>query len=133
MENLKLCLDTDVIIRYLKGREPVASAVEKAVINYESYITSITVYELLFGVERAKKEIGEQELLGIMTILPFDYASAKRAATLHSSLISKNMDIGIKDILIASICLENNIPIFTANDKHFSRVNGLNVVTYSQI
>ena len=81
-----------------------------------------------------KKEIGEQSLLGIMTILPLNHASAKRAAHLHSDLISQNKDIGVKDVLIASICLEHNIPIFfTANEEHFSRVDGLKVVNYAQI
>lgn len=125
MENSRLCLDTDVLIRYLKGREPVASAVEKAVKNYASCVTAITVYELLFGVERAKKEIGERALLGIMTILSLNHASAKRAARLHSDLISRNKDIGVKDVLIASICLECKIPLFTANEEHFARVDGL--------
>ena len=133
MENSSLCLDTDVLIRYLKGRDPVASAVEKAVKNYASCVTAITAYELLFGVARAKKEIGEQELLGIMKILTLNHASSKRAAQLHSDLISRNKDIGIKDVFIASICLEHKIPIFTANEKHFARVDGLTVFNFMQI
>ena len=44
MGNSRLCLDTDVLIRYLKGREPVASAVERAVKKYASCVTAITVY-----------------------------------------------------------------------------------------
>ena len=133
MENSRLCLDTDVLIRYLKGRDPVASAVEKAVKNYIPCVTAITAYELLFGVARAKREIGEQELLGIMKILPLNHASARRAAQLHSDLISRNKDIGIKDVLIAAICLEHKIPIFTANEKHFVRVDGLTVFNFMQI
>ena len=98
MENTQLCLDTNALIDYLKAREPGASAVEKAVKEYNCCVTSITVYELLFGVARAKREIGEQALLGVMTILPFDNAVAKRAATLHAELISQNQDIGIKEV-----------------------------------
>ncbi len=133
MDNLRLCLDTDVLIRYLKGREPVASAVENAVKNYSTCVTAITAYELLFGVARAKREIGEQALLGIMTILPLNHASARRAAQLHSDLIDRNKDIGVKDVLIASICLEHNIPLFTANEEHFSRVQDLEVINFAQI
>jgi tRNA(fMet)-specific endonuclease VapC len=54
----------------LKAREPGASAIERAVKEYDCCITSITAYELLFGVARAKREIGEQALLGVMTVLP---------------------------------------------------------------
>jgi tRNA(fMet)-specific endonuclease VapC len=129
MENTQLCLDTNTIIDYLKGREPGVSAVERVVKEYNCCISSITVYELLFGVARVKREIGEQALLGVMTILPFDNAVAKRAASLHAELIIQNQDIGIKDIFIAATCLEQGIPILTANEKHFSRVTGLKVIT----
>jgi tRNA(fMet)-specific endonuclease VapC len=54
MDNTHLCIDTSVLIAYLKGREPGASAVERAVRDYTCYVTAITVYELLFGVARSK-------------------------------------------------------------------------------
>jgi len=60
MDAPRFCLDTNVLIAFLKGREPGASAVEIAVKKGECYITSTAVYELLFGVARAKKEIGEK-------------------------------------------------------------------------
>jgi len=99
IENSQLCLDTNTLINYLKGREPGASAVEKTVKEYDCCVTAITVYELLFGVARAKREIGEQALLSVMIILPFDNTVAKRAVTLHAELISQNQDIGIKTFL----------------------------------
>ena len=133
MGDSRLCLDTGVLIAYFKGREPGASAVEKAVKEHACYVTSITVYELLFGVARAKKEIGEQALLGIMTVLPLNDAAARRAADLHAGLISRNQDIGVKDVLIAAICLEHTLSIFTTNERHFSRVRGLKVITPTQL
>lgn len=129
MDQAQLCLDTNVLIDYLKGREPGSSAAEKAVKEYDCYVSAVTVYELLFGVARAKKEIGEQALLGVMSVLPFDHSTAKIASNLHADLISKNKDIGIKDVFIAATCLEKGIPILTANKRHFDRVPGLIVVT----
>jgi tRNA(fMet)-specific endonuclease VapC len=129
MEISRICLDTTALIGYLKGREPIASAVEKAVKECSCNVTTITVYELLFGVARARKEIGEEALLGAMTVIPFNDNAARRAANLHSDLISQNKDIGVKDVLIASICLENDLPILTTNEKHFLRVKGLKVFT----
>ncbi len=129
MDDTRLCLDTSLLIDYLKGREPAASAVEKAVKECTCYVTSITVYELLFGVARARKEIGEQALLGVMIVLPLSDAAARRAANLHADLISRNQDIGIKDVLIAAICLEEKLPLLTANDRHFSRISNLKIIT----
>lgn len=132
MEIPRICLDTTVLIGYLNGREPSASAVEKAVKECNCNVTTITVYELLFGIARAKKEIGEEALLSAMTVIPFNDNAARRADNLHSDLISQNKDIGAKDVLIASICLENDLPILTTNEKHFLRVQGLRVFTAAQ-
>jgi tRNA(fMet)-specific endonuclease VapC len=129
MDDVSLCLDTSVLIAYLKGRESGASAVEQAIKNRACYVTAITVYELLFGVARIKRKIGEDVLLEAMTVLPFDDGAARRAATLHADLISRNDDIGIKDVLIAAICLEHSLPVLTLNERHFSRVPQLQVLT----
>lgn len=133
MDTSQYCLDTNVLIDFLKGREPGASAVEEVVKTSECYVASTTVYELLFGVARAQKEIGESALLGIMKILPLDGQVAKRAAELHAELISRNQDIGIKDVFIASCCLEHGIPILTSNKRHFSRVPELIVITPQEL
>ena len=129
MDEPHLCLDTGPLISYLKGHDPGAAAVERAVRNYDCYVTAVTVYELLFGVGRAQKQIGEDVLLGVMKVLPFDDTAARRAAKVHAELIRRNEDIGVKDVLIAAICLEHSLPILTLNDRHFSRVPGLKVIT----
>lgn len=129
MDIIRICIDTGPLIAYLKGREPGATAVERSVLRYDCYVTAVTVYELLFGVARARKQIGEEALLGAMTVLPFDDGAARRAARLHNSLIQTNADIGIKDVLIASVCLEESLPLLTLNDRHFARVPGLRALT----
>jgi tRNA(fMet)-specific endonuclease VapC len=64
-----------------------------------------------------------------MTVLPFTEAVARRAARLHAELIQRNEDIGVKDVLIAASCLEHSLPILTLNERHVSRVPGLEVIT----
>ena len=125
VDDTRLCVDTSVLIAYLKGREPGATAVERVVQDYTCYVTAITVYELLFGVARSKRPIGEDALLGVMEVAPFDDVAAR----LHAELIGRNEDIGIKDVLIAAICLERSLPVLTLNERHFSRVPGLKVLT----
>jgi len=129
MDDASICLGTSVLIAYLKGRESAATAVEQAIQTRVCFVTAITVYELLFGVARAKKKIGEDDLLNVMSVLPFDDSAARRSARLHSDLIGQNEDIGIKDVLIAAICLEHSLPLLTLNERHFSRVPELQVLT----
>ncbi|MBI3760949.1 MAG: type II toxin-antitoxin system VapC family toxin [Chloroflexi bacterium] len=133
MDSSRLCLDTTALIDFLKGREPGASAVDRAVRDYACHVTAVTVYELLFGVARARKAIGEEDLLGLMMVLPFDDGAARLAAQLHDDLVRRNQDIGVKDVLIAAICLTHDIPLLTLNERHFSRVRDLVVISPSAL
>jgi len=133
MDLTRLCIDTGPLIAFLKGRNPGAAAVERAVREMDCCVTAITAYELLFGVARARRQIGEDALLGTMQTLPLDIAAARRAAQLHDELIRYNKDVGIKDVLIAAICLEHKLPLLTLNQEHFGRVPELTVVTPAQI
>ncbi|HLF28790.1 MAG TPA: type II toxin-antitoxin system VapC family toxin [Anaerolineae bacterium] len=128
MDDNAVCLDTSVLVAYLRGNEPGAAAVERAVKDYACRVTAITVYELLFGMARAQKRVSEEALLDVMLTLPFDDTAARRAAQLHASLIGQNADIGVKDTLIAAICLAQNLPLLTLNERHFSRVPGLRLL-----
>ncbi len=129
----RLCIDTGLLIAFLKGRNPGAAAVEHVVQTLDCFVTAITAYELLFGVARARRQIGEEALLGTMQSLPLDIAAARRAAQIHADLIHQNKDIGIKDVLIAAICLEHRLPLLTMNEEHFVRVPGLTVMTPAEI
>ncbi len=133
MDLTRLCIDTGPLIAFLKGRNPGAAAVERAVREMDCCVTAITAYELLFGVARARRQIGEDALLSTLQTLPLDMAAARRAAQLHDELIRHNKDIGIKDVLIAAICLEHKLPLLTLNQEHFGRVPGLTVVTPAEI
>ena len=133
MDITRFCIDTGPLIAFLKGREPGASAMERAVREADCFVTVITTYELLFGVARARRQIGEETLLGVMQILALDEPAARRAAQIHDELIRRNEDIGIKDVLIAAICLEHDLPLFTLNERHFRRVSGLTVLTSAEI
>lgn len=113
--------------------KPGAAAVERAVRELDCFVTVITTYELLFGVARARRQIGEEALLGVMQTLPLTTNVARRAAQLHDELIRHNQDIGIKDVLIAAICLEHELPLLTMNERHFGRVPGLRVLTPADI
>lgn len=96
MDTARICIDTTVFIGFMRGQEPNASAMGKAARGYTCYITAISAYELLFGAARASRQVEEQSLLGIATVLPFSYAAAQNAANLHANLIRQNQDIGIK-------------------------------------
>ena len=44
-------------------------------------------------------------------------------------MIQQNRDIGVKDILIAAICIEHDVPLVTSNLRHFERIPDLTVLS----
>jgi tRNA(fMet)-specific endonuclease VapC len=129
METERIGLDTSILIAFLRGREPAATALEKAVQKHTCFVAAITIYELIFGLARSGQSIGEDELLGLMTIIPVDGQIARRSAYLHQQLLQQGQDIGVKDVFIAATCLVNNLPLLTLNQRHFSRIADLSVIT----
>jgi len=58
-----ICLDTSVLIGFLKARQPANAAVKRAITEQVCFVAAMSAYELLFGVARARKSIGEEALL----------------------------------------------------------------------
>jgi tRNA(fMet)-specific endonuclease VapC len=129
VEASKIIIDTDIIIDYLKKRQPGAQLLKKAYLKYKLHVTSITVYELLYGVQKSKKVDLINRLLRYVTVIPLDEAAAKESAAIHYALSNKGLDIGVKDSFIAGICKAHNIPLLTGNIKHFSRITGIKLVS----
>jgi tRNA(fMet)-specific endonuclease VapC len=63
-----------------------------------------------------------------LRILPFDKECSDNAITIYLELLKANKMIDLADILIGATALTHNIPIATLNDKHFSRIIGLEIV-----
>ena len=128
-----ICVDTDVIVDYLRGREPGKSAFLHWSEKAESYITSITAFELLLGAHlssRRERRINEVEsLLDQHKILAFNRYEAEKAAEKCAELRVKGALVEIRDLFNASICLSKKIPILTKNKPHYERITGLVVET----
>lgn len=128
-----ICVDTDVIVDYLRGREPGRSAFIKWRGRSEVYVTSITAFELLLGAnlssKRERRIIEVESLLEQHGILNFTHESARKAAEKGAELRSEGIPIEIRDLFNASICLINKIPILTKNKVHYERIKDLTVLT----
>lgn len=118
--------DTDVLIDFLSGREPVASLVASAIAAEEGMATTVVSrFELLFGVRTAKQERAVGRLLEALSTLALDSPAADRAARVRRDLEKAGVPIGMADSLIAGIVLEHGGRLLTRNRRHFQRVEGL--------
>jgi tRNA(fMet)-specific endonuclease VapC len=107
--------------------------VSKLISQEEAALTSISVFELYSGIE-GKRRLGQiEKFIRDLTILPLDVIEAVMAGRIYTQLKLKGQLIGTYDIFIAGICLINNFPIYTKNVAHFSKIEGIQILSPQEI
>jgi tRNA(fMet)-specific endonuclease VapC len=105
--------------------------------NDEVAIAAITASELLHGVHRAseqhraRREAFVEAVLDAFPALPFDLLAARTHARLWSGLAASGSDIGAHDRIVAATALSIGWQLASASARHFQRVPGLSVKTFS--
>lgn len=123
-------LDSNVIIHYLRGEGRVA----KRMLGESPeriWIPTVVAYEVEVGVLGsrfgARRRREWEEFVQGFRLLPFDAASARRAAQVGHELGTKGERIGPLDIMIAGCVLAHGLTLVTHNRRKFSRVAGLKI------
>ena len=127
----RVCLDTNVVIDYLKQTKGTEDLIEKLHLRFDEVaLTTITVYELLLGVEYlGGKDRSEVEaIIKSSIILPLSEETSREAARISAELKKSGQQIGIADELIAAICKTFNACLLTRNVGHFRRIDGLQIM-----
>ncbi len=124
-----ICLDTSVVIQYLRKRNKSETELFKLAEAYtKMFLPAISHYEIIRGLTEAHKKEWDN-LSSHFIILPFDEAASVTAAIIYKNLKSKNQQLDTADLLIASIALSNNLSLATLNKKHFTRIPDLGVIS----
>ncbi|MSP27368.1 MAG: type II toxin-antitoxin system VapC family toxin [Methylococcales bacterium] len=111
---MKYAIDSDILIYYLKNHPKV---VERFVnTNLDELSTTIINYtELLFGAYKSAKSVENlteiRHFLDSLNIVQFDKQSADIFAHTKARLQKEGNIIADMDLLIASICLANNLTL----------------------
>ena len=120
-----MLVDTDVLIWHLRG---LPRATRRLDAIPKLTISAITYLELIQGM-RSKAELSAvQKSLELRHTerLPVTPAITERAAALMETLaLSHGLQLG--DALIAAPAIEHNLPLLTANTKHFAAIDGLTI------
>lgn len=131
---MKYIIDTDILIHHLIDDPKVVA--KFSLTDYADIATSIINYmELLFGVYNSEKK--EENLTKItnflsnIQILNMDKDSAKIFAETKAKLKKEGNLIADMDLMIASVCLSNDLVLVTNNTKHFQRIEGLELENWS--
>ena len=129
-----IVLDTNVVIAILNKRlASIRSEVDRRAARKERLaLSSISVFELYFGVEKSRKRKINLESLrelldGPLITIAFDDEDAAIAGDIRATLEVAGSPIGPYDLLIAAQAVRHDATLVTANVREFSRVPGLKV------
>lgn len=128
METAKVCVDTDIVIDYLRGRNQNQDILPNVIASSEAYISPVSVYELYYGGFYSGKLKPVDDVLSMLTLVDWTFEDSKKAAQIHASLSKIGETLSVKDILIAGHCLSKSLPPVTRNISHFKRIKGLKVI-----
>ncbi|ABZ95752.1 VapC-like nucleic acid-binding protein [Leptospira biflexa serovar Patoc strain 'Patoc 1 (Ames)'] len=124
-------LDTNICI-YIINKKPENVYQKFKKISLDNiFISSITEFELRYGVQKSQKADKNQktlnEFLGYLNVINFDSESASVAGTIRTKLEKKGEIIGPYDLLIASQAIASDIILVTNNEKEYKRIKELKI------
>ena len=133
MENRLIVVDTDVIIDFFRDKPPAANVFAELISLEKAAMTAISVFELYAGIEGAKRLTQIETLVRELIILPLDTLEAAIAGRIYTQLKSRGKLVGTHDILIAAICVANDLPLYTKNIAHFSEIKEIRLLSPNAI
>lgn len=129
-----MLLDTTFLIDLMRGDD---GAVEKATELEEDLVqqrlSSMTLFELFYGVERSNQPTTERKqveaVLGSKPIHPSNTAVMRKAGRLAGRLANEGTPVGDGDVIIAATADVRDEPVLTRNVEDFERLD-VEVETY---
>ena len=132
---MKYMLDTNICI-YLIRQKP-----EKSLRHFKAHsvgdvgISSITLAELRYGVEKSQQVQKNREALDEfilpLEIADFDEEAASAYGTIRTALAKAGTPAGSMDMLIGAHALSLRVTLVTNNMSEFKQIKNLKVVDWS--
>jgi len=132
---MRYMLDTNICI-YLIKQKP-----EKVLRHFKAHsvgdigISSITLAELRYGVERSQQVQKNRQALEEFTlpleIAAFDEAAAEVYGSVRAGLEQAGTPVGSMDMLIGAHALSLGVTLVTNNLREFEKIKNLKVVDWS--
>jgi tRNA(fMet)-specific endonuclease VapC len=133
---MKYLLDTNICVLLIRQKSPQVLAKLTSYAITDVSISTITVAELQYGVQKSTKPTQNQQALNQflipLTILPFDDGAAIHYGRIRAYLEVQGLPIGALDTLIAAQAIHYNLILVTNNVREFSRVHGLNIEDWTR-
>ncbi|WP_018935888.1 type II toxin-antitoxin system VapC family toxin [Thioalkalivibrio sp. ALJ24] len=130
---MKYALDTNTLIYFFKGQGKVAQRL-LATAPGDILVPTIVVFEIQTGINKSsephKRQRQLDELLDVVTVIPFDREAADQAARIRAVFEGKGVPIAPMDTLIAASALVRAATLVTHNTGEFQRIPDLQVTDW---
>lgn len=133
---MKYLIDTNILIFLCNSKSKSLENAFKKHDPQEFYVSSITVGELIYGVNKNQhRERNLQAILKILSpfrIIDFDSKDGWKYGEIRAELEKKGTIIGGNDLMIAAQASRRNLVVITNNIKEYKRVQGLQVENWTK-
>lgn len=128
---MKYMLDTNICIYLIKRKPSQVLKKFQAHVLGDICVSSITVAELQYGVEKSQHPKQNQAALDLfltpLEIVDFDSSAAQNYGQIRANLERLGTPIGAYDLLIAGHAQSLELTLVTNNTREFTRVPKLSV------
>jgi tRNA(fMet)-specific endonuclease VapC len=131
---MRVLLDTSICIYMIKNKPPEVRKHFEQFAPGDIAISSVTVAELQYGVQKSAAREKNASALGDfllpLEVAPFDTESALAYGKIRAELERRGKPIGSMDMLIAAQAIAQDCTLITHNLKEFDRIPGLRCETW---
>ncbi|MGE0490555.1 MAG: type II toxin-antitoxin system VapC family toxin [Vulcanimicrobiota bacterium] len=128
-------MDTDICVYLIKRRPPAVIERLRSHPPGEIGVSSVTVAELSYGVEKSQHREGNKaalrQFLLPLVVLDFNHEAALTYGEVRATLERAGTPIGPFDTMIGAHALHLNATLVTNNLWEFSRIIGLRTENWS--
>ena len=118
-------VDTDVLIWYLRGNQNAYDLIHSI---GDFAISAVTYMELVQGMRNKEELRALKQALKqwrVKTIYMTEEISAQALFYVEEYFLSHSMQLA--DALIGATCTTHGMTLYTANDKHYKSIKGLDI------
>ncbi len=109
-------LDTDVLINFLRGKEPARDYLVSLADKVDLCCSAITVAEIYAGMKEHERT-GTNDLLDSLLIVEVTREIAEKAGAYKRTIKSQGLELD--DCLVAATAFSKHALLVTGNDKHY--------------
>jgi len=131
---MKYALDTNIITYYLKGNKKILDKVDQEAMNDNIFIPPFVYFEVkkwLIAVNSKIKLQAFEKLFEKYGIDAIEKETLDLSLSIYLKLRQNGVTIDDGDLLIAAYCIQNNYILVTNNQKHFEKIDNIQVVNWT--